>query len=105
MLKTIGSIALLFVAAPVLAQPGDAAVPSIHVSYADLDLGTAAGVTELDHRLSGAVSAACDVTGSRELARLAAGARCRATARAMVHAQREAAVAQAQTNRRLASVR
>jgi len=76
--------------------PGAApAQEAIHVSYHDLDLGSAQGVRMLDRRLDQAISAVCpDPYSVMPGARLAYR-RCLTAKRIEIAAQRDQAIAQA----------
>lgn len=73
------SAATLFVAvSPAAAQPQ---ARSIAVSYADLDLASAAGRTTLENRIGNAAKRVCGVEHSVDLSRRLAEQRCVADAR------------------------
>lgn len=77
--------------APAVAQPGSG--PRVAVSYADLDLGTAAGRAALDLRLLHAARTACGTPSSADPLGQARLDACVAEARAAAAAQRDAAIA------------
>jgi len=59
---------------------GAADVPQVHVNYADLNLGTAAGATVLYQRIRGAADLVCGVPDNRDLGQLARARACAARA-------------------------
>ncbi len=78
-------IAGVLLASPVVAQP-------VTVSYGDLNLASAAGMTKLEHRIAGAARRTCGAGSDvRSLSELAAFEACRrettAAAMARVRAQ------------------
>jgi UrcA family protein len=82
----LAAAATLACAAPVLAQASDT-VPSVTVSYADLNLGSPAGAHALLKRIEAAADTACGgAPDIRRLDQLASYAACRrsAVARAVV---------------------
>ncbi len=76
-----------------LAQPP--AVQTVAVHYGDLDLGSAAGRSTLDHRIRHAVRAACGEASSVDLEGQNLVAACRADLTASLAAQRDRALAAA----------
>jgi len=68
---------------------------AIRVSYADLNLATAAGQVELDRRIARAVEAVCPTPDLRVIRDVMAADACRATAQARVAEQRQVALATA----------
>ncbi|MCW3838450.1 UrcA family protein [Sphingomonas canadensis] len=91
MLKTLIALPLLIAAAPAIAQDA----PVARVSYADLDLGSAAGRAQLEHRIQAAVRLVCEDPKTRDLRREVQNRGCRDTALANAAAQREKAFANA----------
>ena len=86
MLKPIlfaaAAVASAITAAPVFAKPIS---PEVRVvSYADLDLSSAAGRNRLDHRIQAAVREVCGAAPSFDLARRHAVRDCIAETRAAV---------------------
>ena len=61
--------AIMFTAVPAAAQPivVEAAVPSVSVSYADLDLSSASGRQTLEGRVARAASSLCTESGRKSL--------------------------------------
>ncbi len=93
--KTLFLAALLAAALSGTASARDR-LPDVRVSYADLDLASAAGVATLDRRLARAAEAACPSRdGVREMTRLRTIALCRAAKAAEVAPLRAAAIARA----------
>jgi UrcA family protein len=86
------AIAFAALALPAAAQAKTPATPSIHVSYADLDLHKAAGVKALDRRLAQAVRTLC-AEGATDLTRQLAARRCIVATTAALAAARERAIA------------
>lgn len=89
-MKTIISMTMMLAA---LATPGlsiaQETLPDVRVSYADLDLRTAAGGKALDRRLAKAVKQVCpNADGSADLMRKAVVRRCLAAKSAEVAQQR-----------------
>jgi UrcA family protein len=72
MIRSIIALALIFAAAPALAQP-----PVGRVRYSDLDLATPAGVAMLDRRIGRAVERLCGGAYPTDLDAQAQVARCR----------------------------
>ena len=89
-------LALAAFAQPALAgsETGD-----VIVSYADLDLTTAAGQTTLDQRLGRAIRQICEPNAPRTARTNAAVRECIAEKRAEVASARSLAVAEAQAQR------
>ncbi len=75
------------------AQPPAAQTVAIH--YGDLDLGSAAGRTALDHRIRHAIRTACGDVSSADLEGQNMVAACRDDLRASLTRQRDAAYAAA----------
>jgi UrcA family protein len=73
--------------------------PSVRVSYAELDLGSDAGVATLDRRIAHAIDRVCPRAAPTDLAAQAAARRCRAELWADIRAQRATALAAARSNR------
>jgi len=71
-------------AAPAPALAGESEPVRLHVSYADLNLASVAGVAALQHRIAAAVNTVCDARagGIVTLREELAVARCRAQAKA-----------------------
>ena len=68
---------------------------AVRVSYADLDLGRAAGRAELDARLKAAAAEVCGTPDIRELGQVARASACTERALAGAHAQLAARAAAA----------
>ena len=83
-----GLITAGLAAAPAVAQ----APAGIAVSYADLNLGSAAGREALDGRIAGAAAQLCGFARPVELGWAAAVATCRAETIALTQPQRNAAI-------------
>lgn len=81
-IKSFTVLATLAAAPPAFAQTPAAqdAAPSVVVSYADLDIGTPAGMQTLQNRLHGAASHLCERQGRRTLDTQAAERACLSTA-------------------------
>ena len=80
-MKTLQIAFALLATVPVQALAQTSAIdgrgPAIHVTYADLDLRTAAGVEALDRRLAGAIKKSCSETTARvDLRRTIDARRC-----------------------------
>jgi len=72
------------------------AMPDIHVSYADLDLGSPTGVKALDRRLGRAIRSACRQDGgAADLESKTRYRRCLAARRADVASHRDRVLAKA----------
>lgn len=67
-LPTLTAIVCVMTAGPVIAAPADE-VPSVTVSYADLDLSTPFGAQTLYQRIKRAASKVCAPLASKQLAR------------------------------------
>lgn len=81
-LKTLVAAASLITAFATGAQAAEAS--QVHVSYADLNLHTAAGAAALNRRIKRAAEQVCGFSGDRDLARQAQFKAC--TARAIADA-------------------
>jgi UrcA family protein len=88
----LGLLALALAPAAAPAAARSAAAPSVHVSYADLNLASQAGVHALDRRLARAVRTVC-AEGSTDLGRQLAARHCIAATRAALAAERQRVVA------------
>jgi UrcA family protein len=89
--------ALAITAALVSAMPAAAQdAISVHVSYADLNLGAADGVAVFRHRLDQAVTAICGTADRRDLGRTAIVKACRSDAALGAEGQVRNAIASAQ---------
>lgn len=75
-LALAGALAALSVAPISFATAQSEDVPSVTVRYADLDLGSAAGVNTLYHRISNAAKAVCPNPDIRDLNALTAAEHC-----------------------------
>jgi UrcA family protein len=84
-LTFVGACAAMAVAPMSFAAPQSSSVPSIAVSYDDLNLATSAGVDALYHRISVAARSVCANPDIRDLGAVAAAQNCRldAVARAV----------------------
>jgi UrcA family protein len=80
-------------AAPALAQEE----VSVHVSYADLNLASPAGVADFRSRLNNAVTTICGKADPRDLGRATIVKACRDTAALSAERQVRQAIASAQT--------
>lgn len=78
---------------PVAVTAGEPAPRTLPVSYADLDLTSAAGQQALERRLTVAVRSVCAAQNDRDLRQLAARAACIKAARPAAMASMEVAVA------------
>jgi UrcA family protein len=85
----LAALALLPSAAPAATA---SAAPAVHVSYADLNLHSDAGIRALDRRLAQAARAVC-ADGSTDLSRQLAARRCIADTLAAATAERQRVVA------------
>ncbi|MES2058352.1 MAG: UrcA family protein [Pseudomonadota bacterium] len=94
MLKIILPALLLSVGIPGAAVAQDIH-RDIHISHSDLDLRSAAGIKQLDRRISRAIDAVCPDLTAGELGRKMAAYRCRKTMYATVAAQRTRVLAAA----------
>lgn len=98
--------ALLLAAAPATVSAQEAPqTASIRVGYADLDLGSSAGIAKLDARLALAADKLCKRGITPELAQARAAYRCRVAALAAAEDQRRLAIAGAHTERLLLAAR
>jgi UrcA family protein len=79
-LAVAGAFAALTVATTASAGAPSADAPSVSVRFDDLNLSTSAGVNVLYRRISAAARQVCPDVFSRNLAVVAAGERCQATA-------------------------
>lgn len=79
-LAVAGAFAALTVATTAFAAAPSVDGPSVSVRFDDLNLTTNAGVTALYHRISAAARQVCPDVFSRDLAVVAAGERCQASA-------------------------
>jgi UrcA family protein len=95
MLKTIPALAALVAAAALVVPTVSLAfdTDSVRVSYADLDLATAAGETMLQHRIVIAARTVCGFADPRDLNYVRAVSDCRTETIADVQPAFEAAVA------------
>ena len=93
-MKTIPALAALVVASALVVPTVSHAetADSVRVSYADLDLGSAAGRDRLQRRIGYAAETVCDVGRSIEVAHVAASNSCRSDAIAQVQPAFAAAV-------------
>jgi len=104
-ISLIAAAALCAVAsAPTFAQAQDADVLQHHVSYADLDLSTAAGVATFNQRIDQAVVQVCPGSNEHDLHALRLTQTCRETARKQIEPVRDALVASAQARKAVKSV-
>ncbi|PSJ38541.1 UrcA family protein [Allosphingosinicella deserti] len=89
-LVTVGA---LFIFAPVAAQQPQSQPAAAHITYDDLDLGSARGVAELDRRIAGAIRDFCGTASDINLEGKNDVRRCRVEAREGAARQREQALA------------
>jgi UrcA family protein len=87
--------------APLPALAGD--LPTRLVRYGDLDLTKAEGVARLEHRVAAAARLVCRIDDPRDLTQSAIARKCRSAALAAAQRQTQAAIAEAHSNRQLAS--
>jgi UrcA family protein len=92
-LLPIAAFAAALTAGPALAQPSGPAPQIVH--YADLDLSSATGRSELDRRIGLAVREACGTASDSDLHGRNLVQRCRVETREAVAARRAAALASA----------
>lgn len=96
-MKALATLALLLAATvPATAQeagPTPAPAPAVHVSFADLNLGNAAGRAQLDRRIDRAINTLCPEAITRQLAEWQAVHACRTAAYRSAAAQRSQALA------------
>jgi UrcA family protein len=88
-------------AAPAVAQDA----PQMRVSYADLDLTTAAGAARLDRRIEAAADAMCRAGDGRDLVMNMKARACAKAAIASAEAPVREALAAARSERQLASLK
>ena len=79
-LAVAGAFAALTVATASFAAAPSVAPPTVSVRFDDLNLTTTAGVNSLYRRISAAARQVCPDVYSRDLAVVAAGERCQASA-------------------------
>jgi UrcA family protein len=93
-------LALILAASPTAAQGGpvvvEGGVPSTSVSYADLDLSSAAGRRTLEWRVAKAASGLCVEQGRKPIRQELAERRCLSTALTRAEADIQQAVASAE---------
>ena len=94
-MKTILTLALTAAAIAFSGTPAFAqqASSSVAISYADLDLGTSAGIRRLDRRIRTAVELACGPVSSFDPAGKNDVRQCRAETLAAARVQRDLAIA------------
>lgn len=93
--RAIAAVAILAAAGTAAAQPSDRTdAPSIAVSFADLDLGSHAGLRTLEGRVHAAASRLCVQAGRKSLERQLAERRCMSAAMSSGQAGIDRAVAQ-----------
>ena len=78
---------------------------SIRVSYADLNLASAAGSTAFGRRIDAAVTQICGSTGGMDLTRAASAKSCRAQVGAAARAEMDRVVAEVRQPQTLASAK
>ena len=95
MLKYLPAIGALIVASALVVPTVSQAAPanSATVSYADLNLVTAAGRAALDGRIAAAARGVCEIEDSRELALATVTNQCRSGAIASAQPAVDAAIA------------
>ncbi|PTQ10897.1 hypothetical protein CLG96_10960 [Sphingomonas oleivorans] len=94
--KGLSAMALIAAAAVALpAQAAETEQKSVYANHGDLDLRTAAGVTELNHRIRRAANRACNVSDARDVATLQKAMECRRVAVANAAQRVELAIARA----------
>jgi UrcA family protein len=92
--KAIAAFAILAAGGTATAQTATGAdAPTVVVSYADLDLGSAAGRDTLNGRIHAAATRICIEEGRHSLAQELAQRRCRSTALASAQSGVELAIA------------
>ena len=84
-------------AAALLAGTASAQTSTRTVSYADLDLASAAGAKALQTRVRSAAKSVCDVSAARDLASVAASNRCFDSAVEKAQTEMQQAITQART--------
>ena len=89
---SLAAAAIAFSGTPAFAQQSSS---SVAIGYADLDLGTTAGVRRLDRRIRTAVELACGPVSSFDPAGKNEVRQCRADTLAAARAQRDLAIAAA----------
>lgn len=90
------SLVLTTLFAAALAVPAHAQELTVSVGYGDLDLGSDAGVSRLDHRIDAAIDTVCgDTLGQQPLSRVMAIRKCAKATRADVAEPRQIAIAKA----------
>jgi UrcA family protein len=88
--------------ATLTAAPVEETVPTVTVSFADLDLGAPAGAAALKARVAAAAKSVCGVAETRDLKAMSRVETCRTAALAKAAPQIEVAMAKAQDNQRYA---
>jgi UrcA family protein len=92
----LGAVMLSALVRPAFAAEPAEATRSARVSYADLDLSSAAGVSRLDRRIQSAIQQLCVAQpGTVDLRTKLIDRRCREDAKSSLTAQRHAAIAAA----------
>jgi UrcA family protein len=99
MLKPISAVAAVLVASALVVPTvsNAAAIDSVRVSFADLNLGTEDGASALERRIAYAAETVCDVGRSFELAQIQASNACHDDALARVQPAFASAVNAAKT--------
>lgn len=77
-LASFCAFSLAIAATPVWAETA----PVAHVSYADLDLSSPAGMATVEHRVNGAIAEVCGTPSPFDLHALRLAQQCRRTAKA-----------------------
>jgi len=90
--------------APAFVQAQDADIVQRHVSYADLDLSSPAGVVTFNQRVEAAVIDVCPSPQAYDLHAWRFTQKCRDDARNQIEPVREALLAAAQANKAVKSV-
>jgi len=96
-IASLGLPATLQAAEKPLLVEGQSDVPTVHVSYADLNLASQAGVDRLEARVRRAATRLCIDPGYQPLGLAMAGMRCKAEAIEGASGQIEVAVARFQS--------
>jgi len=104
LIAAIAASAVCAAAAPAFAQDAVADVDQRTVSYADLDLSSAAGITQLDRRIDKAVIQVCGHADLHNMDAWKAMDHCRDDARSKIEPMRNALVASAQAQKANQSV-
>lgn len=98
-LLSLATVGALFIFAPVAAQQPQSQPAEAHITYDDLDLGSAHGIAELDRRIAGAIRDFCGSASDINLEGKNDVRRCRVEAREGAARQREQVLAASRSSK------